>query len=291
MRTLLAKLLLYLFAALPLRLNRWAGVVIGRLMYVLPNRLRSIAAINLALCLPRLDDPARAALLRRHLLEVGKGFAEIGPMWLWSRPRVLALVHDVEGVHLLEQARANGRGVVLAVPHLGCWEMVGLYCSAHYPMTSLYRPPRLAGFDTLMRRARQRLGATLVPTDARGVRALYQALARGDLCAILPDQVPTGGNGVFADFFGQPAYTMTLAARLAHKSGAQLVFAWAERLPGVLGYRLHFSAAADPLPEDLQQGVQLINSGIEACIRRCLAQYQWGYKRFRTWPPGQTPPY
>jgi KDO2-lipid IV(A) lauroyltransferase len=225
-------------------------------------------------------------------VETGKGLLEAGPLWLWPRERVLGLVREVVGEPALEAAFATGRGVVLLAPHLGCWELAGLYCSARYPLTSLYQPFRLEGLDRLMRAARARAGARLVPATGAGVRALRRALARGEAIGILPDQDPAVGSGVFAPFFGVPAHTMTLALRLIQHSAAPAVFVFAERLGSGVGFRLHFVAAdpglADP-PIDV--AAASLNQGVERCIRQAPAQYLWVYKRFKTRPPGEAKVY
>lgn len=146
----------------------------------------------------------------------------------------------------------------------------------------------MAALDTTVRQARERFGATLVPTTTQGVRGLYQALRDGELVAILPDQDPRDGSGVFAPFFGVQAYTMTLLARLAKKSGAPILFCYAEWLPKGEGFHLHFIPAEwDATQCDIETNTQRINAGVEQCIKQCPTQYQWGYKRFRTRPEGE----
>jgi KDO2-lipid IV(A) lauroyltransferase len=214
---------------------------------------------------------------------------------LWTRARepIRALVAQVSGEDEVKRLLARGRGLIVAIPHLGAWEMVGLYCSMHYPMTSLYRAPRLAELDTLMRHARERFGSTLVPTDQRGIRALYKTLGRGALVAILPDQVPGREAGsVFAPFFGIPASTMVLLSRLAQTTGAGVVFAYAERLARGQGSHLHFLPAPPEIyAEDLATSATAVNAMVEHCVRACPTQYQWVYKRFRVRPPGAKPFY
>jgi KDO2-lipid IV(A) lauroyltransferase len=198
-----------------------------------------------------------------------------------------------QGEQHLQAALQQGRGVILLTPHLGAWEMAGLYASQHYPITSLYRPPRLQGLAPMIKRGRERLGARLVPTDRQGIRALFQALKRGEVVGILPDQVPgEAGTGVFAPFFAQPAYTMTLVARLAHKTGAPVIFTYAERLPNALGFQVHFLPAPAGIDSaDLVLAATALNAGVMQCVQRCLTQYQWSYKRFKTVPPGSRSPY
>lgn len=288
MRATLIKLLLRLFAGLPLRMAHAVGAIIGTWFVFMPNKLRSITRTNIALCFATMGEQERTRLLHRSLIETGKTMTEIGALWLWPRDRMLALVSRVSGEHLVKEALTQGKGVILVAPHLGSWETVGLYCSAHYPITSLYRPPRMSALDSMMRAARQRLGATLVPTDAGGIRALYRALEKGEVVGILPDQEPSAGTGVFAPLFGVPAYTMVLVARLALKTKAPVIFAYAERLPLSSGYHLHFLRAPPALHEgSVEDSTRAMNAMVEECVRALPDQYQWSYKRFRSRPAGE----
>lgn len=288
MRAPLIRFVLGALACLPLSLAHAIGTVIGSFLAWVPNRLRHVTRTNIEVCRPDLSADERDVLVRHSLVETAKTVTEMGAVWHWGRDRVLGLVRTVHGESHLRAAIERGHGVILAVPHLGNWEMIGLYCSAHYPMTSLYRPPHIAGLERLVRRARERLGAHLVPTDTRGVRALYGALERGETVGILPDQEPKQGNGVFAPFFGVPAYTMTLLARLAKRTGAAIIFTCAERLPAGHGFDLHFAAAPEDLARrSIEEITTAVNEGVEALIRPRPAQYQWSYKRLRERPEGE----
>lgn len=288
MRTRLIKLFLRLCAGMPLSAVHVLGAGGGWLLARYPTEARRIARINIARCLPELDAGAQRRLVTDSLMETGKTAAESGPLWRWDRRRIERLAHGVEGESRLEQALAAGRGAILVMPHLGAWEMTALYCSMRRRMTSLYRPPRIRALDALITTARERFGATLVPADHAGVRALLKALRRGELLGILPDQEPRYGNGIFSPFFGIPAYTMTLLARLAQQTGAPVFIAYAERLAAGAGFRLHFlplaPAAAGASVEEITAAV---NAGIEDCVRRVPQQYQWSYKRFKTRPAGE----
>ncbi len=282
-----AKLLLDAFAALPLRVNHALGAFIGWLASFIPSRMRHVTRRNLALCFPDMSEAERRRLERRSLIETGKTMTEAGPLWRWPRERLLGIIRETPGLEAVEQARADGHGIILLGPHIGAWELVGLYASIRWPMTSLYKPPKQAAMDAPMREARERLGATLVPTDASGVKALLQALKRGEVIGILPDQDPTEGQGVFAPFLGQPAYTMVLASRLSGRGNARAFLTFAERLPRGQGFRLHFiPAEADFYSADVDISAAALNRGVEACIHIAPAQYQWSYKRFRKRPEG-----
>lgn len=280
--------LLRLTACLPLPVVHGIGVVVGWLLWLIPNQPRRIAAINLALCFPDWQDtPLQSRLLRRNLVETSKAMLELGPLWLWRGEQVLELVRAVGGEESLNTAVAQGRGAIVITPHLGAWEMAGLYVSSRYPLTTLYRPSRL-DIDALIRAGRERLGARVVPTDTRGVRALFETLRSGGVLGMLPDQDPGPGGGIFAAFFGWPANTMVLLSRLAIKSGAPVILTYAERLPRGRGYRLYFEALpATVSTGPLEASVAAVNLAVEQAVRRLPSQYLWAYKRFKTRPSGE----
>lgn len=283
--------LLRLTATLPLTWNHRLGGWLGELLSRMPNPLRRIAERNLALCFPEQSAPERNQRLRRNLQETAKGLLELGPLWLWPGERVLRLVHqqpaDEQG---LAAAANHKQGVILLTPHLGAWELAGLYYSSRYPLTILYRPSRV-GLDEISRRGRGRLGGQVVATDAGGLRALLAALRRGEVLGILPDQDTGGmgdGEGLFAPFFGIAAGTMTLVSRLALKHRAPVFLTWAERLPCGQGYALHLQALPDvTAAASLQASVEALNQGVEAAARALPEQYLWAYKRFKSRPPGE----
>jgi len=291
-RVIVIKLMLRLMSLLPLRLIHALGAALGVLFFRFDNQLRRVARRNIDLCFPDWTPPQRRRLVRECLQETAKAALETGGLWLWPPEHILSKMRGISGVELLEQGMARGKGVILVAPHLGAWEVAGLYCSRRWPMTTMYRPPRIQGLDALMRGARERAGATLARTDAGGVRTLYRALGRGELVAILPDQDPDRESGVFAPFFGVPANTMTLLPRLARKSDATVLLIYAERLPRGQGYHLYFLPADEGLfSDDPLVAARSLNRTVETAVRALPAQYQWAYKRFKTRPPGEDPVY
>ena len=279
--------LLRLVALLPLALAQAIGAGIGWLLWRIPNGPRQVAERNLAACLPECSAAERDRLLRRNLMETGKGFMELGALWRWPGARVLALVQGVvAGEEALAAAVRAGRGAILLTPHLGSWEMAGLYYSSRHPLTILYRPSRV-GLDDISRQGRGRFGGQVVATDPGGVRALLTSLRAGQVLGILPDQDPGDERGVFAPFFGRAANTMTLAPRLALKTGAPVFLTWAERLPRGRGYVLHLRELPDvAAATSLDAAAAALNRGVEAAVRSLPTQYLWAYKRFKTRPPG-----
>jgi KDO2-lipid IV(A) lauroyltransferase len=288
----LALLLLRLLARLPLPVLHGVGAVLGWLSWWVPNPNKTVALRNLELCFPERGKAERRALARRYLIEAGKTLTETTALWLGDLGRLRAYTREVRGGERLEQALAQGKGAIIVSPHIGSWEYVGLYCAALHPMTCLYRPARKQGLEAVVIEGRERMGMRLAPTDTKGVRILLQALKANELIGILPDQDPRDEAGAFAPFFGVPAKTMTLLPRLAHKSGAPVFFACAERLPWGRGYRLHFLPAPAGIDSaDVTTAVTALNQGVEQCVRLAPEQYQWAYKRFRTRPEGEPPLY
>jgi len=270
------------------------GTLLGWLAYVLSatyrQRLRAhaaLAGLNLA--------QRRAAVA-----QAGRMVAELP--WLWLRPASRPLGDAVrwQGDELIAQALDAGHGLVLLTPHLGCFEVCAQAIAERFgqrsTLTAMYRPARQAGLRELGENARLRPGLATVPASLAGVRQMIRALRRGEAVGLLPDQVPPEGMGVWAPFFGQPAYTMTLAQRLVQQTGAGLLLIWAERLPRGQGYALRVSALQQPLPvqaADAQPGQRgdgdalqiagatLVNQAMERLIRQCPEQYLWGYHRYK----------
>lgn len=280
----LARALVSLMARLPLTVLHRLGSAIGRLIAIWPNKQRRNALINIGLCFPELDRAEQRRLRDRNLRELGKTYGEIAHLWLRPADEVLSLIREVRGGDLLE--RRDGRGLIVLSPHLGAWELAGLYLAAQGPTAIFYKPQRY--LDDLIRAARARSGAKLAPITSKGIRMLVQALERGDYVGVLPDQEPKADKGaVFAPFFGIPAFTMLLVNRLARKTGAPVIFMFAERLRDETGFRVHCIAAPEGIDSaDDRVAASALNRGIESCVSVCPEQYAWSYKRFRRRPHG-----
>jgi KDO2-lipid IV(A) lauroyltransferase len=265
---------------------RVAGVI-GRLGARLPVRPVRFAIITIRTCFPGLSARERTDLLRRSMAESARTVCELGALWTWRRDRVLGLIREIRGEHHLQSALARGRGVILAGPHLGAWELIGLCCSSTGPMTAFYKRPAVTALERFYARGRTRFGARLAPATSGGIRTLIRTLSDGHIVGIMPDQDPRRGAGVFVPFFGVLANTTTLVSRLAQRSGAPVVLAFAERLPAGAGFRLHFREASPAVYDaDLLASAAALNLDIEGLVRDCPEQYLWSYK-----PPGETNPY
>lgn len=266
---------------------RCLGKVVGSIIWFMQLRPARITRTNLQLCYREKTPEARKRLAKRSLQESVKTFLEMAVMWEWPICRVLGLIDRVEGENLIEQHQSQGRGVIILGPHLGNWELAGLYLASRYPMASLYRPPRMKALEDYMSGVRARTGAELVPTNNRGVARLLSLLRDGKVIGILPDQVPPPESAMYAPFFGLDASTMTLVSRLAAKTGARVVCAYALRLEGKKGFRLVIRAADEAVAaREPLTAVTALNRSVEVCIADAPEQYQWVYKRFRQRPEG-----
>jgi KDO2-lipid IV(A) lauroyltransferase len=273
-------------ARLPLSVLHWLGAWLGWAIYLFSGRYAARLRENLRNAGLSGSEAEFRRLLHANIREMGKGVMELP--WVWRRPleQVVASVRQCHGWEHVVAGHAQGKGMIMLTPHIGCFEVISMYVAQRYPMTNMYSPPRWKFLDALMHAGRARGQMKLAAADVGGVRQLLRALKRGEIIGVLPDQVPSSGEGVWAPFFGRPAYTMTLVGRLMESSGAAAVMCYCERLPKGEGYVLHFSPlsfdATNPVP-------QQINAAQEKVIRTCPEQYLWSYNRYKV-PRGALPP-
>ncbi len=295
MRSRIALLVFKLVSKIPLRIARGFGWMIGQLLYLIPNKQRRIYEININLCFPELSEQERKRLLRDSLVENFITMMELPAVWLGDPSVWVGMTEPGQGFSELKKTMAEGKGVIMAGPHQGNWEVGFLYLSAEFPLTALYRPPREELLGDYIHRGRSKGGGDLAPATVQGVKKLITALKRGEMLFILTDQVPkaAGKQGsVFAPFFGQPAATMVLVNSLARKTGAPVFFFYAERYPSSRGYGLHCLPAPEGVDSsNVEEAAASINLGLEACIRQLPEQYLWGYKKFEKHPDGGPSPY
>jgi Kdo2-lipid IVA lauroyltransferase/acyltransferase len=266
---------------LPLPLLHAAGSALGWLVYWLSPSYRR-----------RLRDNLRRAGFEQHLhaaiAESGKNIAELPFIWCAPQERVLRTV-TIEHWDVVLSALDAKQGVIFLTPHLGCFEITAQALANQAEITVLYRPPRKEALKPLIEGARARHNLLLAPANLTGVRALLKALKNNRMIGLLPDQVPQQGEGLWADFFGRPAYTMTLPAKLHQMTGAPIILTYAERLPGGRGFAVHFERFTQALDGTPEQQATAINGAMERLIAKCPAQYFWSYNRYKA-PPGVTQP-
>jgi Kdo2-lipid IVA lauroyltransferase/acyltransferase len=271
-------ILFRLLSRLPLPVLHAFGWMLGWLSFAASGRYRRKLFANAQLA----GFPRSVALA--SVAEAGKMVTELPRLWLGGPVHL-----EWDGKALVESAIAEGNGVLFLTPHLGCFEVTAQLVAQQFgdrmPVTVLYRPARQPWLREIMERARNRPGLSTAPTTLAGVKQLIKALKLRQSVGLLPDQVPPDGQGVWAPFFGQEAYTMTLSARLALTAGARVLLIWGERLSWGRGYRVHLRPfrpgndgrlSANPL-----EAAGQINEAMESLVRECPAQYLWSYERYK----------
>ncbi|MCK2149773.1 lysophospholipid acyltransferase family protein [Marinobacter alexandrii] len=270
------------------KIGKW----IGLLTWKLPTKSRQVTDTNLSICLPDLSDTDRSAMSKASMIQTGQTMMEVPLMWEWPVQKCLNLIKETKGLELIDEAMSSGKGLILLAPHLGNWELVGLFFSSRYKMAALYSPPNMPEFEDYMIKVRGRLGSELVRGDRRGLIRLTSILREGGVAGILPDQSPRGKGNAYAPFFGMEVRTMTLVSKLIQKTDANALITYAERLPDASGFRIVVKRTEPGLGEkDPVVATTALNRSIEHCVLDIPEQYQWEYKRMRHRPPGEANPY
>ncbi|TMH70054.1 MAG: lysophospholipid acyltransferase family protein [Betaproteobacteria bacterium] len=273
---------LRLIARLPLKFLHRLGSVLGWTMYGMSPTYRRHVRENLAAA--RYDD---ARLRRRAIAAAGQMITELPALWFRPHEEVVALVKEVQGAEIAFAAQKAGKAILFLTPHMGSFEIAAQYAAHHIPITVLYRRPKLSWIEPLMREGRGRANVRLVPADLSGVREMLGAMTRGEAIGFLPDQVPGVGEGEWSEFFGRPAYTMTLAAKLAERDNVACFLAFAKRLPRGEGYSILLRPLSPARAGE--SATRRLNRALEELVVECPEQYLWGYNRYKT-PEGAKPP-
>ncbi|AQW30420.1 lysophospholipid acyltransferase family protein [Ralstonia syzygii subsp. celebesensis] len=268
--------LFWLFSRWPLSWLQALGGWLGALAARVPGRYHDRLVANFRHAYPDVTP----AMLKEAGRSAGRMVFEMPYFWM-RRDALKAAPGLLDDCWTTcERLLENGRGVIFLTPHLGCFEVAPLAYAQRWPITAMFKPPRQERLRTWIETMRTRPNMRMAPADPRGVRMVARALKRGEAVGILPDQAPTTGEGVWAPFFGKPAYTMTLVHRLQRLSGAPVAVLFCERLPRGTGYRLHLRVIGT-LPEDVTEAAGRINHEIEQLIALAPTQYLWGYNRYK----------
>lgn len=274
-----------LIGALPLGGARNFGGFLGWVGWKANTTAAKVTVDNLRIAYPDMEENTLRTLARESMIETGRLAAEICVIqqrdirWLKSR------IFHTEGEELIRNELDKGKGIIFLAPHLGNWEVLSLTLPAYGELTALYQPPKQAYLEKLIKRAREKTGATLVPTNRKGVAKLLRSLRGGGITAVLPDQNPNSGFGEFAPFYGLPAYTMTTVHGFLQRAECAVVMGFVKRVPR--GFETVFLKAPEGIySEDQAESLAALNKGVELCIEHCPSQYQWEYKRFKNNPDG-----
>ncbi len=291
MKSVLAQWLITALASLPLQVNRLIGATSGWLAWALRLRARRFTETNLSLAFPAMPDDERTALARRSLIASGRTMTETA--WVWRRPLAdtVSRLRNEQTIHIIDQARVTGRGILLVTPHTGSWEAtMPAVIGRDENIAYFYRPPRNLSLEPILIDGRANLGGIALRLDAGGIREAIKRLRNGGVVGLLPDQEPDRDGGVFAPFFGTPALTMTLLTRLARKTGADVVFIVVTRTHN--GWQSHAIHPDERISDpDPVIAATAVNEAVERCVSLAPAQYLWSYRRFRELPAGGRRPY
>lgn len=281
---------LLIIGRLPQPALAWLGRRLGALVVRVPSARRQIAEANIALCFPELDAAERDALVDANLRDVGMMLVEFAQGWMCSDRHLARIPIRIEGLHHLEQAREQGKGVLLVGGHFSHLELSARLVSQRIRIAGMYRKMDSAVFESVILRARLDYADAMFEKD--DIRGTVRYLRNGGTLWYAPDQDMRSKDNVFVPFFGVPAATITATHHLARMSGAVVIPFFHRRLPDGEGYALRLGAPLENFPgTDVLDDTAKVNVCIEKMVRAAPEQYLWVHKRFKTRPPGLPPVY
>jgi KDO2-lipid IV(A) lauroyltransferase len=251
--------------------------------------MKRITHINLQLAYPHLTSQQQQALIKRSLKSQCMTYVESIKCWGMPAEYNLSLLKNIYGEQHLTEALANKKGVIVVIAHFGCWELLNAWLNLYSSPMIMYKPHKNKAVDRFILEARQRLNATLVPTNENGVRAIFKHLKQGGLTVILPDHLPKESGGIYSEFFGQKTLSTTLVSKLASKTQCNVLGLSCIRNE-TSGFNVHCIPLSDGiLSKDLQTSVDCLNQDLEIMINTAPEQYVWSYKRFRVLEKNRNP--
>lgn len=285
MKSALIKLIAFLLGNLPLSINRWIGRWLGRIIYFTQRRHCRTSFRNLFHCFPNITEKQAKQLVYQSSLHSGMVMTESFWIWKQSKENIIDKIECVVGKDLIDKALSNNQGVLLIGPHSGSWELITFWCGLHFNTAAMYRRAKLEALDKIIVDGRQKTGAKMISGERRNARKILDHLKQRNVFIVLADQEPEKGSGMYADFFGKPAYTMTLPKKLVEKTGAQMLLFYIERTKKGFNVRIiePRNLSSD---EPLENYLNSMNNNLETIIRMNMPQFEWGYKRFKTPPDG-----
>ena len=275
-------LFLTLLSLISLKNIHFLGEAMGFLLSILPNSARNNTKINLKLCFPNSSDQEIKVLTRKSLKETSRSLLESGKSWITFPKTGVANIIQIEGMKRVSESLSQERGAILFTSHLGNIEVLISFLAQNFKCTILYTPAKINAVDELMKQARLLMGAEMVKADSGGVKSALKALNRGEVIIMASDQVPKKKNGIISNFFGTPAFSVSLVSSLATRTESPCHSVSCIRLKKGKGYKVIFSERIEKLNTlGVPEGVNLMNTELEECIMKAPEQYAWEYKRFK----------
>lgn len=275
--------ILKIIALLPLSFLQLLASWVAWWLNLINSSMKRITAINLKIAYPDLTQKQHNDLVKRSLKSQCMTYLEFIKCWRSTPAYSLNLLSEIHGEQHYLDALNNKKGIIIVVPHFGCWELLNAWLNLYTAPVIMYKPNKNKGINRYLIEARQKANATLVPTDESGIRAIFKHLKQGGLTVILPDHVPKSSGGIFSDFYGQHALSSTLVSKLASKTQCNVLgLSCIRNKQQPQKYSVHCQILANEiLSKDLQLSVDTLNTEIERMINQAPEQYIWSYKRFR----------
>ncbi|MEI7531256.1 MAG: lysophospholipid acyltransferase family protein [Betaproteobacteria bacterium] len=270
------KLIVKLLSYLPLSILQILGSGLGLLAYCLSQRDRQLLRHNLL-------NASKIHGFKFDPIAVAKssGMMLTDSLWIWHHPQKALALTEIKDWDLVKKSIAQGRGLLMLTPHLGAFEMIPRILAEHFPATIIYKPAKQIWLNEIIEKGRAHPKMNFVPANIQGVRQIVRALQRGEAVGILPDQVPSVGEGVWSKFFGQYAYTAVLPAKIAQKNNVPTIVFAALRKPLGQGWEIRAHLIEQSFDLDPNMAAAQLNMALEKAILIKPNQYLWGYNRYK----------
>ena len=274
--------LLKTISILPLPFLQYIARGIAYLLYYSDSSIKRITTINLQLAYPELDIIVLKKRVHLSIQSQCQTYIEFLKCWGMSPQYSLDLLKNIHGESVLTEALANKKGVIVVVPHFGCWELLNAWLNVYTQPMIMYKPYKTKGVNRYILEARQKFNATLVPTDETGIRSIFKHLKQGGLTVILPDHLPKPSGGIYSYFFKQHTLSATLVSKMAAKTQCNVIGLSCIRNTDATGFNVYCTKLSQEiLSKDLQQSVDCLNLAMQDMINQAPEQYIWSYRRFR----------
>jgi KDO2-lipid IV(A) lauroyltransferase len=286
--TWLAIFFLFAISLLPYRLQLLLGRLLGKLLYVTFKSRRKIAQRNIELCFPEKSKEEQTQIVKRNIQNTAIALFETSIAWWWPAWRMRSL-SNIKGFEHIEQALAQGKGVLLLLTHALHLEIIGRVFGMHHASVGFYRPHDNPVMEYFQYRGRCRTNKYLI--GKRNVRGLIEALDQGEVCYYLPDQDYGRNRCEFVPFFAvKETATTTGTLLFADQANCVVIPLITTRLPGVQGYEMVVQPPLENFPSGNDAAdVTLVNQWVEKAVLTNVDQYMWVHRRFKTQPDPDAP--
>jgi len=275
-------LLLKFIAIFPLSFLQKIATLAAYILFHTNSSIKRISTINLQLAYPELEQTALQERIRLSIQSQCLTYIEFVKCWGMPPQYSLDLLKNIHGADLLEKALANKKGVIVVIPHFGCWELLNAWLNIYTQPMIMYKPSKTKGMNRYILDARQKFNATLVPTDKVGIRQIFKHLKQGGLTVVLPDHLPKPSGGIYSQFFQQNTLSATLVSKMAAQTQCNVIGLSCIRNSELSSFDVHCTELPQTiLSKDLQQSVDSLNLTMQEMVNLAPEQYIWSYKRFR----------